>query len=78
MLFMLTAIEKGYAVCAGIQRRGMNLKAVAPGGEAAMSDRARLAHMRSKVMPTQEKFDPIVYLGTVHWVRSYVSRWFDC
>ena len=24
--------------------------------------------MRSKVMPTQEKFDPIIYLGTVHWV----------
>ena len=46
----------------------MNLKAVAPGGEAALSDRARLVHMRSKVMPTQEKFDPIIYLGTVHWV----------
>ena len=60
--------KKRCAICAGIQRRGMNLKAVAPGGEAALSDRARLAHMRSKVMPTQEKFDPIIYLGTVHWV----------
>ena len=54
---------------AGIQRRGINLKAVAPVGNAAGGDRASLAAMRSKVMPTQEKFDPVVYLGTVHWVR---------
>ena len=53
----------------------MNLKAVAPGGEAALSDRARLAHMRSKVMPTQEKFDPIIYLGTVHWVSFQSLEW---
>lgn len=45
----------------------MSLKAVAPGGTGTRS--ASLAHMRSKVMPTQEKFDPVVYLGTVHWVR---------
>lgn len=55
---------------AGIQRRGINLKAVAPGANAAGRDRASLAVMRSKIMPTQEKFDPIVYLGTVHWVRA--------
>lgn len=55
-------------MCTGIQRRGIKLKAVAPGGDAARNERASLAHMRSEVMPTQEKFDPIIYLGTVHWV----------
>ncbi|CAL5224212.1 g6858 [Coccomyxa viridis] len=51
----------------GMQRRGMNLKSLAPGGDSAGNERATLAHLRSKVMPTQEKFDPVVYLGTVHW-----------
>ena len=46
----------------------MNLKSVAPGGDSAGNERASLAQMRSKVMPTQEKFDPVVYLGIVHWV----------
>ena len=47
----------------------MSLRSVAPGGDSAGNERASLAHMRSRVMPTQEKFDPVVYLGTVHWVR---------
>ena len=48
----------------------MNLKSLAPGGDSAGNERVTLAHLRSKVMPTQEKFDPVVYLGTVHWVRA--------
>ena len=62
--WLLKGCLQGEWLCAGMQRRGMNLKSLAPGG----NEHASLAQMRSKVMPTQEKFDPVVYLGTVHWV----------
>ncbi len=65
-------------LCAGIQRRGINLKSVAPGGDSAGNERATLAHLRSKVMPTQEKFDPVVYLGTVHWVSVKTGAGLTC
>ena len=59
-----------------IQRRGIRLDMITgnprPGGQ-------NLSSLRTRVMPTHEKFDSHLYLGTVHWVRDaaacvYVSR----
>lgn len=50
-----------------IQRRGIKLDMITggarPGGQ-------NLSSLRTRVMPTHEKFDSHLYLGTVHWVRE--------
>jgi hypothetical protein len=69
--------RKGISTLENVQRRGIRLDA-APGAEGAepgsrRAQAANLAHLRARVIPTQEKFDPHVYLGTLHWVRERSS-----
>ncbi len=51
-----------------IQRRGIKLDTVQ--GSGARQGPANLASLRTRVMPTHEKFDSNLYLGFVHWVRG--------
>jgi hypothetical protein len=52
----------------GIQRRGIKLDTlVGPGGQRRQNQ--NLSAMRAKILPTHAKFNPHLYLGTVHWVR---------
>ncbi|EIE27758.1 hypothetical protein COCSUDRAFT_64368 [Coccomyxa subellipsoidea C-169] len=48
-----------------IQRRGIKLDTVQ--GSGARQGPANLASLRTRVMPTHEKFDSNLYLGFVHW-----------
>jgi len=53
----------------GIQRRGIKLDVIESGGGGrGRVQHPNLASLRTKVMPTHEKFNPNLYLGTVHWV----------
>ena len=49
-----------------IQRRGIKLENIQ--GKNARPGNPNLASLRTRVMPTHEKFDSNLYLGFVHWV----------
>ena len=79
--------RKGIGTLEAIQRRGIKLDA-APGGPGGggeggppggrKAQQGALAHLRARVIPTQEKFNPHVYLGTLHWVRGLGSWGTQC
>lgn len=62
----LAGSRKKITTLENIQRRGIKLDMITggarPGGQ-------NLSSLRTRVMPTHEKFDSHLYLGTVHWVR---------
>ncbi|KAK9917910.1 hypothetical protein WJX75_009504 [Coccomyxa subellipsoidea] len=51
-----------------IQRRGIKLENIQ--GKNARPGNPNLASLRTRVMPTHEKFDSNLYLGFVHWETS--------
>lgn len=65
--FVAAGSRKKITTLEGIQRRGIELDALT-GGTNRRVQQPNLASMRSKIMPTHEKFQPHAYLGTVHWV----------
>ncbi|CAL8463713.1 g3247 [Coccomyxa elongata] len=60
----LAGSRKKITTLENIQRRGIKLDMITggarPGGQ-------NLSSLRTRVMPTHEKFDSHLYLGTVHW-----------